>query len=132
MTPPVPDLVVHNGVLLTQDAGQPVAEALAVRAGRILLVGRADDVLASAGPATRRVDLGRRTVVPGFIDAHAHIWKIGHLLTTLVDLRGARSLPDLRARLREANARLPASEWLLGRGYNEARLVEGRSPQRAE
>ena len=132
MTPPVPDLVVHNGVLLTQDAGQPAAEALAVRAGRIVSVGRADDVLASAGPATRRIDLGRRTVVPGFIDAHAHIWKIGHLLTTLVDLRGARSLPDLRARLREANARLPASEWLLGRGYNEARLVEGRSPQRTD
>ena len=95
MTPPVPDLVVHNGVLLTQDAGQPAAEALAVRAGRIVSVGRADDVLASAGPATRRIELGRRTVVPGFIDAHAHIWKIGHLLTTLVERTAAavRALP---------------------------------------
>jgi predicted amidohydrolase YtcJ len=128
----IPDLVVHNCVLLTQDVQHPTASALAVRAGRIVAVGSADDVLASAGPGTRRVDLCGRTVLPGFIDAHAHVWKIGQLLTTVADLRGVESLPVLQQRLGEASARLPPTAWLLGRGYNEARLAERRGPVRSD
>jgi predicted amidohydrolase YtcJ len=126
------DLVVHNGVLLTQDSQRLDADALAVREARIVAVGRASDLLPLAGRGTRRVDLAGRTLVPGFIDAHAHIWKIGHLLTTLADLRGVESMPALQARLREADRRLPPDAWLLGRGYNEARLHERRSPLRAD
>ena len=98
--------------------------AIGIRAGRIASVG--DD----AAPATRRIDLGGRAVVPGFNDAHAHVWKIGHLLTTMLDLRGVSSLEALVASARAAAAERPEGAWLLGRGYNEALLREGRPPTR--
>ena len=69
--------------------------------------------------------------MPGFIDAHAHIWKIGHLLTTMLDLRGVESLEAIVARVAAFRARRPAGAWLLGRGYNEATIAEGRAPTRA-
>jgi predicted amidohydrolase YtcJ len=98
--------------------------SIGIRAGRIASVG--DDAL----PASRRLDLGGRTVIAGFNDAHAHVWKIGHLLTTMLDLRKVRSLEELELRTREASARLSDGAWLLGRGYNEAALREGRPPTR--
>ncbi len=110
----------------------PVASAMAVREGRIMAVGSEDDVHALAGPATQKVDLGGRTLVPGLIDAHAHIWKIGHLLTTMVDLRRTRSLGELMHALQPAHARLGDSAWLQGRGFNEANLAEHRMPNRAD
>ena len=78
------------------------------------------------------VDLAGQTLVPGFVDAHAHIWKIGHLLTTLLDVRGATSLADVAARLRAHAGRFPPGAWLQGRGYNEARFADGRPPTRAD
>ena len=126
------DLIFDNGVLLTQEPGMPVAEALAVTGGKITAVGRSADIRSMAGASTRRVDLYGRTLIPGLIDAHAHIWKIGHLLTTMVDLRRTQSVNEILALLPAAQDRLGASAWLLGRGYNEANLAEGRAPTRAE
>src|SRR4029453_17349917 len=82
------DLVLYNGHVLTQ-ATPSVSSAVGVRAGRIAVVGDTDAVMREAGSSSRKIDLAGRTVVPGFNDAHAHIWKIGHLLTTMLDLRGA-------------------------------------------
>ncbi|MEO8452519.1 MAG: amidohydrolase family protein, partial [Gemmatimonadota bacterium] len=126
------DLILHNGVLLTQSAAVPVAQAMAVHGGRIVAVGSDADILALTRPHTERIDLGGATVVPGLIDAHAHIWKIGHLLTSMVDLRRVTSLAELTERIRDKAATLPPDAWLLGRGYNEARLAEGRPPDRAD
>jgi len=124
------DLVVHGGTILTQAADGPMAGALAIRDGRIAAVGDAHQVLPLAGPATRRLDLGGRTLIPAFNDAHAHIWKIGHLLTGMIDLRRVDGLGSLAARLREAAGKRPGDRWLLGRGWNEANLGEGRGPTR--
>lgn len=65
-----PDIVLLNGRIFTSDAEQPWAEALAIRGERIVQVGTNADVAAGAGSATRRVDLGGRTVIPGLIEAH--------------------------------------------------------------
>ena len=126
------DLILHNGVLLTQSAPMPQSQAVAVTNGRVIAVGSDHDVMALGGPGTRRVDLGGATLVPGFIDAHAHIWKIGHLLTTMVDLRHVRSLGELESVVRHSVASLAPGAWLLGRGFNEADLAEGRLPNRAD
>jgi len=72
VSPVPPEVIYHNGVVLTMEAGQPRAEAVAVRDGRILAVGDDDSVLALKRRPTRVVDLGGRTVLPGFIDSHAH------------------------------------------------------------
>lgn len=69
------------------------------------------------------------TLLPGFHDAHVHIWKVGQLLTDLLDLRGVRSLEELARLLRERDRILPPGAWLLGRGWNEA--VLGGVPDRA-
>lgn len=119
-------------MIWTGAGGFKSATGLAVADGRISAVGDAADVMALKRADTRIVDLDGQTLIPGFVDAHAHIWKIGHLLTTLLDVRGASSLADLSSRLRDHAGRLPPGAWLSGRGYNEARFAEGRAPTRAD
>jgi len=125
------DLVLHGGVVLTQ-ATPARASALGIADGRIAVVGDDDTVLGAAGPQTRRIDLGGRTAVPGFNDAHAHIWKIGQLLTAMLDLRRVASIEEVVRRVRERAARTVEPAWVLGRGYNEAALAEGRAPTRRD
>jgi hypothetical protein len=125
-------LVFINGNLLTQDPARPHAEALAVDGDRIAAVGSTADVEPAVRPGARTVDLGGRTLVPGFNDAHAHAWKLGQLLTDVLDVRGVESLASLQASLRAFAARRPAGTWLQARGYNEALLAERRHPMRGD
>lgn len=67
------DVVLVDATVLTADASRPRAQALALAGGRILAVGSDDDVRRLARPASRIVDLGGRTVIPGLIDAHVHL-----------------------------------------------------------
>ncbi len=126
------ETIFHSGLVWTGRGGHPGATALAVTGGRILAVGADHDVLALRGPDTQMVHLAGQTLIPGFIDAHAHIWKIGHLLTTLMDARGVSSLDHLAARMRDRASELPPGAWLSGRGYNEARFPDGRPPTRVD
>lgn len=121
-----------NATVLTQDSTRPVANALWVRDGKIAAVGEKSDVEAALKAGTPRIDLGGRTVVPGFNDAHVHVWKVGHLLTSMLDLRGAKSLGGIRDAIGERARKAPAGAWILGRGYNEAQMQEGRGPTRAD
>jgi predicted amidohydrolase YtcJ len=125
------DAIFRNGDIWT-GAQAPPQRAIAVAKGRIVAVGDADEVMNLRQCDTRLVDLEGQTLIPGFVDAHAHIWKIGHLLTTLIDLRHVESVAELGQRLRDEARRLPAGAWLRGRGYNEARFTEGRAPTRAD
>jgi predicted amidohydrolase YtcJ len=123
------DTLLFNGNVLTMDAvGR--ASAVAFQNGRIAAVGDSKTLRAQASAQTALYDLEGRTVVPGFIDAHAHIWKIGHLLTTMLDLRRVHSIDDLCAAVRQRDANLPPGDWLQGRGFNEAVLAEKRKPTR--
>lgn len=124
------DIVFRNGRLWTGLYERTDATALAVTGDHIVAVGGDDDVLNLRTANTRVIDLGGGTLLPGFVDAHAHIWKIGHLLTTLLDVRPVSSLAELGGRVRAHAARLPAGAWLYGRGYNEARFADGRGPTR--
>ncbi len=124
------DLVLTNAVVL---AGRhvPPATTIAIRDGVIAAVGD-HRVSAAAAPGTRTFDLGGRTVIPAFHDAHAHVWKIGHLLTTMLDVRGVESIEAIVARVAAFRGQLPPGAWLLGRGFNEATMAEGRMPTRAD
>jgi predicted amidohydrolase YtcJ len=121
-------LLFNGNVLTMEPAGS--ASAVAFQNGRIAAVGDTKALLAEAGAQTALYDLKGRTVVPGFIDAHAHIWKIGHLLTSMLDLRRVPSIEDLCAAVRERDTQLPPGDWLQGRGFNEAALAERRKPTR--
>jgi len=67
-----PDIVFHNGNLLTMEEDRPAAQAIAIAGDRILAVGSDSEVLALAGPGTAIVDLQGQTMTPGFIDGHSH------------------------------------------------------------
>lgn len=69
-------------------------------------------------------------VTPELNDAHIHVWKVGQLCTTSLDLRGTTDLGELYRRVAEQAATLKAGEWLIGRGWNEA-LMDGEGPTRS-
>jgi predicted amidohydrolase YtcJ len=127
----VADLLLYNANVRTM--GTPAAAtAVMIRDRRIAAVGGSRELLRAADGHERRIDLGGRTVVPGFNDAHAHIWKIGHLLTSMLDLRRVTSMSQLVDRVRTAADRLSGDAWLAGRGFNEAALDERRLPTRQD
>ena len=127
---PPADLVLTGGTVVTLDPARPRATGIAVRDGRILRVGTDDEVRALASAATRRLDLGGRTVVPGLTDAHVHVESLGESLETL-SLVDAASLQEALDRVRRAAAALPAGEWLLGRGWDQTRWPGQRFPTAA-
>ena len=67
-----PDLILYNGNILTVNDREPRAQAIAIARGRFLAVGSDSEVLNLAGAASKKTDLGGKTVTPGFIDAHSH------------------------------------------------------------
>jgi predicted amidohydrolase YtcJ len=124
------DVVLQNGHVLSR-AGGPPATTVVIRDGAIAAVGH-EGIASGARTGARRIDLGGRFVIPAFHDAHAHVWKIGHLLTTMLDLRGVESLEALVGKVTAFRGRIPEGAWLLGRGFNEATMAEGRMPTRAD
>jgi predicted amidohydrolase YtcJ len=124
------DLVLEHGRVLSP-GGAPPATTVVIRDGLIAAVG-GEEIASGARPGAQRIDLGGRTVIPAFHDAHAHVWKIGHLLTTMLDLRGVESIEAIVAKVAAFRSRLPEGGWLLGRGFNEATMAEGRMPTRAD
>ena len=108
------------------------AQAFGVLHGRFVSVGTTDNVLAQAGPATKRVDLKGRTVVPGLIDTHNHMqWTA--IQTRLVDLAPARSIADVQDAIRAYAQRHPHKPWIMsGSGWHVVSLREGRYPTRQE
>jgi len=126
----LPDVILYNGLVIAP--ARPRASAIAIRNGRIAAVGDSADLLRASNGRATRIDLAGRTVVPGFIDAHAHIWKIGHLLTSMIDLRRTTRLDAIVDAVRDADRRLPSDAWVLGRGFNEALLDARRPPTRRD
>jgi predicted amidohydrolase YtcJ len=119
-----------NGRIRTMDPAHPAVDALAVAGGRILAAGRGKD-LQEAFPRFAVVDLGARTVVPGFTDSHIHLPAYGIGLRR-VDLRRARSLPEAVQQVREAVARTPSGSWVQGHGWDKNLWPEDRFPTRRD
>ncbi|MFE5672906.1 amidohydrolase [Agromyces sp. NPDC056523] len=105
-----------NARVFTASDAPEWAEAIAVDGDRIVAVGDASEVLAAAGLGAEVVDLDRRLVVPGFVDAHTHLVMMGEALGR-VGLTDARTLDEIQARLRAARAADPDAPRLLGRGW---------------
>jgi predicted amidohydrolase YtcJ len=109
---PFADAIYTNAQIWTGNAPRPRAQALAVRDGRLVVVGSAADALKHRGPATRVVDLRGRLVVPGFSDAHWHLKS-----TDQADLTDAKSTAEIVRRLKAWAATRPAGAWVVGRGW---------------
>jgi len=128
-----PDTALVNGKIITLDQRSTIAEALAVRDGTIIAVGRSADIRDLAGPATRIIDLGGRTVIPGLIDSHMHAIRAALFYATEVNWIGARSIPEAMARIAAAARAARPGQWIIvAGGWTEQQFAERRRPTQAE
>ena len=128
----VQDLVLLNARVHTMDATGRVAEAIAVKHGRIVAVGDTASVRALAGPGTIQHDLAGLDVLPGFYDSHNHMRTTG-LNFFAVDLSTARTVADVLGAIAARVAITPAGEWVVAASrWHESQLAEARFPTRAE
>jgi predicted amidohydrolase YtcJ len=120
------DLILVNGHILTVDAKESVVEAVAIGGGKIVAVGSNELVRAHAAPGARIIDLKGHTATPGLIDSHAHIADGGTSMVYDVDLGDAASIAEVQQRIAARAATLKPGQWLLGFGWDEAKLAERR------
>jgi predicted amidohydrolase YtcJ len=125
------DLILVNGNVYTVNKKQPRAEAIAVRDQRIIFVGLNEDARKFRGDKTRIIDLGGKTVVPGFTDAHCHIFGIGEREMKL-NLEGTNTLEDFLARVKERVAQTERGKWITGRGWMETFWIPPQFPARQD
>ena len=123
------DTIMHNGRIATQDERRSLVSALAIRDGRVLAIGDDTTVMALRGAATRVVDLGKRTVIPGLIDSHAHPIRGGLYYNLELRWDGVPSLVDALRLLREQAQRTPPNHWVrVVGGWSEFQFAEKRMP----
>jgi hypothetical protein len=125
LTPPLlaaqnqaPDLIVLNATIYTLDSALPRAQALAIKDGRFILVGSNAEVDAIAGPQTERLEAAGRVIIPGMIDAHAHLPNLGRLLRT-VNLKGTTSYEEVIVLVKRRAEQLKTGTWIVGRGWDQ-------------
>ena len=122
------DLVLLNGKVITVDAGDHVAQAVAIAGGKIIAVGTNAEVTKYAGPGTRRIDLLGRTVTPGLLDAHAHFnWGGAERLFSLnLAYPETKNIPQVVAKLAAQVKKVAPGEFIQGVEWDDGKLEERR------
>ncbi len=134
------DTIYHNGTVLTIDDTNPRAEAVAVKDGKILAVGKKEDVLKTKGDGTKIVDLSGKTMLPGFVDPHGHVFcgGIQALSANLLappdgDVKDIASLQQtLRDWMAANQETVDKIQLVVGFGYDNSQLAELRHPTRED
>jgi len=123
------NLILFNGKVLTVDPENSVAQAVAVKGNRILMVGGDEEVRGTAGDKTKVIDLDGKTVLPGLMDIHLHM--MGGGLSSLREFRiPSTSIEDVKEVIREKAAETPEGEWLIGGNvrFAHVKFAEKRFP----
>jgi predicted amidohydrolase YtcJ len=129
------DLVLLNGKIVTLDKEDSIHEAVAVKFGRIVKVGKNGQVEVLIGDNTQVVDIEGKTIIPGLIDSHCHMVGAGILRMLTVDLSeeaGVRSIADIQEKIKEKVKTTPKGQWIIGMQEDDAKLAEKRHPNRWE
>src|SRR5919108_2801774 len=131
-----PDLILFNGKIRSFAADGSTYEALACAGGRIVAIGKSDDVRRLAGPDTQTFDLEGRTTIPGLTDTHVHLAEKGTAEMELVDCRDfytdVHSISDILERLADRAANVPKGSWIVAHGspMQDFRLKDKRFPDK--
>lgn len=125
------DLVLYNGDIHTMDRRHPRATAVAIAGDRFLALGNDDAMRSLLTSEGRAIDLGGRTVTPGFIDAHIHFLSYGLSLRE-IDLVNTPTLASAQDRVRDRAAETPAGQWLVGRGWDQSVWADGGFPHKTD
>ena len=130
---PSTDLVLHDANVITMNPARPSAQLVAVRGDKILVVGDNEQLGEMRGAKTKVIDCGGKTVVPGFNDAHCHIFGFIRKRRT-IDLgpSSVKSIADIKAAIRKSARSIPSGKWIIGSDYNEFYLAEKRHPNRRD
>ena len=125
------DKVFINGEIVTVNINNDIKEALAVNENKIIFVGSNEEAKQYIGDKTQVIDLGGKSLLPGFIDAHQHVLIRGSNALG-IDCRspGISSIEELKALVAERAKTTPKGEWIRGWGYDHSKLAEGRHPDR--
>lgn len=125
--------LIHNANIITMDDAFPKADAMVINnLGKIEAVGTEIDLRNQFISFSEEFDFQAKTIVPGLNDAHIHVWKIGHLRTYMLDVRGVKSIVEFKEKLKDFAAINPNSKWILARGINEMLLEEKRLPTKED
>jgi predicted amidohydrolase YtcJ len=119
------DAVLYNGRIVTFESGRKTVRAVAVAEGRIIALGADDDMRKSAPRGCDKLDLGGKTVVPGFIDSHTHFLQMG-VDALNVDLFSAKSAEHALSLMKHAAGTTPPGEWIIGTNYRDSSWEHGR------
>lgn len=125
------DLILHHGRIYTMDRSESVAEALAVKDGKISAIGSSKDVMRERGSATRLIDLGGKSVLPGLIDAHVHALGAG-LSEYRAKLPRLDSIQAIQEFIRAKAQTTPKGEWIVVPRTLPPRLEEMRFPTKVD
>jgi hypothetical protein len=126
-------LIIQNAKIHTLTGTRVPSESLAVMGERIIAVGSKNELADLAGPKTEVLDLGGRTVLPGFIDAHEHFSLFSQIPLQLdISARKADSAEKLLDLVKAETKRLPQGDWIRGRGYDDTKICDQRVPTREE
>jgi predicted amidohydrolase YtcJ len=123
------DLILINGKAITMNPSQPIAQAVAISAGHVVVVGSDTEIKQWIGKTTKIVDLHGKTLVPGFTDTHVHMADFGFSLNR-ISFRGVTSIKDMQKLLQEKVSKSPKGKWILGRGWDQECFREKRYPTR--
>ena len=127
--PATPDLILINGRIHTLDPSRPVVSAVAMRAGKFLAVGDAEDVIRHRRDDSEVIDLGGKTVIPGLNDSHLHLIRGGLNYNLELRWEGVPSLADALRMLKDQAARTPHPQWVrVVGGWTEFQFAERRMP----
>ncbi len=130
-----PDVIYINGDIVTLDKANPEAEAVATWQGKIVAIGSTSQLQKLAGPQTKIVDLGGKTLVPGLIEPHSHFILYGPIALIRVDLSSPpvgqiKNMKELVEALRKRASVTAKGGWVSGFGYDDTTLEENRHPTR--
>lgn len=133
---PEADLILHNGIGLTMTGPSDRAEAIAIDDGIIIAVGSDEMIMAHRGNDSEVVDLQGQTFMPGFIDAHGHLFGVG-VIAGIANLSpppvgAATDIASIQQSMRDymAAGSFDDGDWIVGFGYDDSLLAENRHPTR--
>jgi predicted amidohydrolase YtcJ len=129
----VPDVILHNGKIVTVDRSFSIVQAVAVAGDTIAATGTDAQITPLAGAGTRRIDLKGACVIPGMIDNHTHALLAGldhPEVGAKVNLAWAQSISDIRAAIAERTRRAKPGEWIATSCMYRGALKDGRFPNR--
>ena len=125
------DIVILHAKVFTLDTTKPWAQGVAIRKGKIVAVGREEEVERMRGIGTRVIDAGARVVLPGLTDCHVHFYP-GSMSLHLTNLEDAKSVAGILKILADYAKENPGNDWIVARGWDYSMFGERTLPDRSD